>query len=105
MVAAYAKHFGGSRQRLGSYRHELLVAMRVVNSIEREVIKAEWERWLLSENGKCKQIGKLLDQRDGLLPHDGGGKQHDRKTVRVWHSIYCSSCSREQAQHWEKEEL
>ncbi|KAI4210401.1 MAG: hypothetical protein LQ351_006768 [Letrouitia transgressa] len=105
LVAAYAKHFGGSRQRLGSYRHELLVAMRVVNSIEREVIKAEWERWLLSENGKCKQIGKLLDQRDGLLPHDGGGKQHDRKTVRVWHSIYCSSCSREQAQHWEKEEL
>ncbi|KAL9611204.1 MAG: hypothetical protein Q9167_004152 [Letrouitia subvulpina] len=105
LITAYVNRFGGSRQRLGSYRHELLVAMRVVNSIEREVLKAEWEKWLLSENGKCKQIGKMLDERDSLLPHDSGGKKHDPKTLRIWHSNYCSSCSREQARHWDEEEL
>lgn len=68
-----------TRQRLGMHRHELLVALRVINSVERELIGAEWERWLRLENNKCRAIKRLLDEN---------GKQaaatpivaHDQKT-------------------------
>ena len=49
-----------TRHALGSQRHDLLVAMRVVNSIELEVLTAEWETWLMNENAKCEQIGAWL---------------------------------------------
>ena len=45
-----------TRQTLGIYRHDLLVAMRVVNSIEREVVQAEYEDWLMGENRRCGQL-------------------------------------------------
>ncbi|RAL59757.1 hypothetical protein DID88_000386 [Monilinia fructigena] len=37
-----AKRLRRTRQNLGSYRHDLMIAMRVVNNIERNVLKAEW---------------------------------------------------------------
>lgn len=37
-----ARRLRRTRQNLGSYRHELLVAMRVVNNVEREMIRAEY---------------------------------------------------------------
>lgn len=36
-----AKRLRRTRQHLGSYRHDLLVAMRVVNNVEREMMRAE----------------------------------------------------------------
>lgn len=53
-----------TRQRLGIYRHELLVALRVINSVEKELIGAEWERWLRLENNKCRAIKRLLDENE-----------------------------------------
>ncbi|EHK99257.1 putative protein SIP3 [Glarea lozoyensis 74030] len=37
-----ARRLHRTRQNLGSYRHDLIVAMRVVNSIEREMIQADF---------------------------------------------------------------
>ena len=91
-----------SRQRLGSYRHKLLVAVRVVNSIEREIIEAEWEQWLLSENAKCAQVGKVLRNNNTIMLHDGRPKQHNLTDIKAWHGIYCRSCSREQAGYSEE---
>lgn len=88
-----------SRQHLGTQRHDLLVAMRVVNSIERELIRAEWESWLLQENFKCKQIGTMIRQNNTEL---SGGKSVDNqhperlKQVNAWYQGYCKSCSKEQ---------
>ena len=54
-----------TRQQLGKYRHDLLVAMRVVNSVEKEVARSEWEDWLGEENRRCKRIGGLVDKSNG----------------------------------------
>ena len=81
------------RQHLGSRRHDLLVAIRVVNSIEREMMRAEWEGWLVHENARCQQLGKVirLNETDGK-----GNKLSDRKQdVEKWFDDYCGSCEME----------
>ncbi|KAI0480344.1 PH domain-containing protein [Xylariaceae sp. FL0804] len=67
---ATARRLRRTRQRLGSYRHDLLVAMRMVNSVEAEMLRAEWENWLLDEDHRCEQVGAALsldrpEQRNG----------------------------------------
>ncbi|KAM7209235.1 hypothetical protein V8F20_000573 [Naviculisporaceae sp. PSN 640] len=57
---ATARRLRRTRQRLGGYRHDLLVAMRVVNGIEREMMQSEWENWLLDENARCEQARSRL---------------------------------------------
>ncbi|KAF2280443.1 transcription factor SipA3, partial [Westerdykella ornata] len=48
------------RQSLSIRRHDVLVALRVVNRIEQEVLAAEFETWLAEEVGSCSRIGGLL---------------------------------------------
>ncbi|ROV98201.1 hypothetical protein VSDG_04437 [Cytospora chrysosperma] len=60
---ATARRVRRTRQRLGSYRHDLLVAMRVVNSIEKEMIQSEWENWLSDENLRCEQVKMMLSEK------------------------------------------
>ncbi|KAF2865629.1 hypothetical protein BDV95DRAFT_680383 [Massariosphaeria phaeospora] len=49
-----------TRQNLGAHRHDLLVALRVVNRIEQEVLAAEYESWLRAETLKCERVGAML---------------------------------------------
>jgi hypothetical protein len=87
------------------YRHNLLVALRVVNSIEKEVIQNEWERWLREELRRCRQVEILL----------GGGSDAEGDTaaqvaqaerifaentgnIKEWYERYCTSCRQEQEQ-------
>jgi hypothetical protein len=87
--------------------------MRVVNSIEREMMQAEWENWLLDENTRCKQVQAMLSEdREAVVPSfksksQGGSEQkilamdglERRKrlaNLRVWHEEYCGSCKLEQ---------
>lgn len=117
---AAARRLRRTRQRLGSYRHDLLVAMRVVNSIEKEMIQSEWENWLADENLRCEQVKMMLsDKSNG---GDSGSKSNattssssssnsatvadssqqqktmkplDEKRVdslKGWHAEYCGSC-------------
>lgn len=90
-----------ARQRLGTYRHDLLVAMRVVDSVERELVASEWERWVEDERRRCARIGDALKTGKGkdadlnaqqLL---GGGVKGKEVEVRKWYDDYCASCSRE----------
>jgi hypothetical protein len=94
---ASAHHLQRTRQRLGTYRHDLLVAMRVVNSIEKEVLQTEWERWLTTENRRCRQIEAALKESENIgtkvpmpdaLAARGNG-------VREWYDDYCVSCRHE----------
>lgn len=103
-----ARRLRRTRQHLGSYRHDLLVAMRVVNNVEREMMRAEWENWLLDENNRCKQVQMVL-QEDGTdipptkkikgvdpqLVLDAKDKER-RENLRQWQKEYCTSCQREQ---------
>ncbi|ROT35858.1 hypothetical protein SODALDRAFT_328244 [Sodiomyces alkalinus F11] len=72
---AAAQRIRQTRQRLGSYRHDLVVAMRVVNSIEREMIESEWEVWLTDETARCDQLKMVLDR-------DEGGKGGDQAKAK-----------------------
>jgi len=91
--------------------------MRVVNSVEREMLRAEWENWLLDENNRCKQVGRMLQVRDRdrdsnqTVDHSsssgtsqGAGKEQQvmdatyrtrLDDVREWYEEYCGSCQRE----------
>ena len=77
---AAARRMRRTRQRLGSYRHDLLVAMRVVNSIEREMVQSEWENWLTDETMRCDQLKMVLNgqapahHRSGYVSNVEGGR-------------------------------
>lgn len=87
-----------------------MIAMRVVNNVEKEMIRAEWENWLLDENTRCKQVEVLLRE-----PPNSTSKSKKSKTVssqqvletptnersrldglRQWQQEYCGSCKLEQ---------
>ncbi|KAH6642767.1 hypothetical protein C7974DRAFT_351668 [Boeremia exigua] len=70
-----------TRRNLGSQRHDLLVALRVVNRIEQEVVEAEYEHWLFDETQRCAKVGSILD----------GTKKKD-KNVQEWVKGYCGDC-------------
>lgn len=106
-----ARRLRRTRQHLGTYRHDLTVAMRVVNNIDRDVMRAEWENWLLDENSRCKQVQELL--RDGgtrpsskkkprephtqqVIQAKEKGSGHKFEDLRKWHEEYCGSCRLEQ---------
>ena len=92
---------GRSRRRLGSQRHDLLVALRVINSIEREMVDAEWEVWLEDENMKCKQVKTIMQQnRTKSLAETGSQRpseigSQERAHILSWHRDYCGSCAQE----------
>lgn len=95
-----------SRRRLGSQRHDLIIALRVVNSIEREMVEAEWEGWLHDESAKCRQMDMFIrekstqtfdsDHKSNASKQQWLGAEHlDWSKIRSWHEIYCGSCSKE----------
>lgn len=106
---ATARRLRKTRQRLGNYRHDLLVAMRVVNGIEREMLQSEWENWLADENGRCEQARLLVlegGSGSGNARVSGrgeaaqkvlGGDEKEKKALmkealRKWYEEYCGSC-------------
>ena len=103
-----ARRLRRTRQHLGSYRHDLLVAMRLVNNVEREMMRAEWENWLLDENTRCKQVQMILNEDrtdisptkkikgvDPQLVLDAKNNER-RERLKQWQKEYCGSCQREQ---------
>ncbi|PKS12925.1 hypothetical protein jhhlp_000266 [Lomentospora prolificans] len=86
---ATAQRLRRMRQRLGAYRHDLLVAMRIVNSVEREMLQSEWENWLVDENSRCDHLRSVLKAGS-----DAGGDvdSERRERARAWVEGYCGSC-------------
>jgi hypothetical protein len=87
--------------------------MRVVNNVEREMMRAEWENWLLDENMRCKQVQLMLrENRTSVLfgpnkkPKGADAQkimkanERERKDrlddLRRWQEKYCGSCKMEQ---------
>jgi hypothetical protein len=106
-----AKRLRRTRQHLGSYRHNLVVAMRMVNSVEKEMLQAEWENWLLDENSRCRQVEAMLRENRTSIAHGRAGKGSDSQKIltsphretngrldelREWQAEYCNSCKLEQ---------
>ncbi|KAL2871106.1 putative transcription factor SipA3 [Aspergillus lucknowensis] len=94
-----------TREKLGVYRYNLLVALRVVNSIEKEVLQSEWERWLQQELRRCRQVEDLFAAKEVGDENGTDGDQTGQSVltglnddVRQWYETYCSSCRREREQ-------
>lgn len=93
-----------SRHHLGTHRHDLIVALRVVNNIEKEMVEAEWESWLLEESANCRQVAAMITQNftklstmsSGEIPQSLAANPRRLEEVRTWHKGYCESCSKEQ---------
>ncbi|KAK4650361.1 SNF1-interacting protein [Podospora pseudocomata] len=99
---AAARRLRRTRQRLAGYRHDLLVAMRVVNGIELEMVQSEWENWLEDENQRCERVAKLLthnapkqlsqEEKEEAQKVLGGGDARRKEALAKWHAEYCGSC-------------
>ncbi|KAJ5106547.1 hypothetical protein N7456_003222 [Penicillium angulare] len=97
------KRFQQTRERLGSYRHNLLVSLRIVNNIEKEVIQTEWERWLGEEVRRCRQVEILLGggstgEQDEAEAQAQRIFAENTDNVQQWYDRYCSSCRQEHEQ-------
>ncbi|KAK4940031.1 SNF1-interacting protein [Elasticomyces elasticus] len=81
--------FQQTRQRLRVYRHDLLVAVRVVNGIEKELMQSAWEQWVVDENRRCNVV-------EGLVLNDVAHNATDvGEDVKSWYDEYCVSCREE----------
>ena len=106
-----SKRLQRTRRRMGMYRHDILVSLRLVNRIEEESVKAEYENWLIDENEKCASVGEILrkeggdagqrkSSKDGSPAGDASGMfqgldSKEKKQLARWHDEYCGSCRRE----------
>ncbi|KAF1827825.1 uncharacterized protein K489DRAFT_349523 [Dissoconium aciculare CBS 342.82] len=83
-----------TRNSLARYRHDLLVALRVVNRVERDVVLAEWEDWVRSEEDNCARIEGLLRQGEQGVGH-GNQDAHIVAELGEEFLEYCDSCRSE----------
>ncbi|KAF8541428.1 hypothetical protein BDD12DRAFT_829186 [Trichophaea hybrida] len=55
------------QEKLGIVRHNLVVALRFVNGMERDMVSAEWERWVVQEMRRCRMVSTALGGLEGGL--------------------------------------
>ena len=55
-----ASKLRSARQQLSVTRHELLVSLRTVNMVEKELVDGEWLTWLSDELYKCDAAAQHL---------------------------------------------
>jgi hypothetical protein len=82
-----AMELRSARQRLNVKRNDLLVSLHVVNSIETELIRAEWMNWLLEESFMCDEVGKALAEEPEEVVNE---RMHDLVVL----GEYCADCRR-----------
>ncbi|KAI6880098.1 hypothetical protein KC360_g7476 [Hortaea werneckii] len=91
-----AARLHNTRDAIARYRHDLLVALRVVNRVESDVLKAEWEDWVRSEERKCAKVEKMLQRGES-------GKKSSQSRLELDAQLgeefagYCRSCRAEVA--------
>ncbi|KAI7347652.1 hypothetical protein KC320_g7106 [Hortaea werneckii] len=91
-----AARLHNTRDAIARYRHDLLIALRVVNRVESDVLKAEWEDWVRSEERKCAKVERMLQRGES-------GKKSSQSKLEVDAQLgeefaeYCRSCRGEVA--------
>lgn len=86
-----------ARETMARRRHDLMVALRVVNRVERDVVIAEWEEWIKGEERKCRRIEGMLRSKN---QKGGPSKSEDELDAELGEGFrdYCSSCRTEMAE-------
>jgi hypothetical protein len=57
-----ASELRSRRQQINVVRHELLVSLRSVNIVEKELVEGEWMTWLWEELYRCHRAAQLLTE-------------------------------------------
>lgn len=62
----------------------------MVNSLEHNLLEAEWGNWLAAETGRCEAVVQVLMEEE----EEGD----EEEMVKVWNALkkYCGSCEKEQ---------
>ena len=82
-----------SRDAMAKYRHDLLVALRVVNKVERDLVVSEWEDWVRSEERKCARVEDMLLQRRWSERKTSPTSADEIDTeLGAGFGAYCASC-------------
>ena len=87
-----AVHLQARRYHLNRRRHDLMVALRIVNVIEQKILHAEWESWLVAEKARCHHFRTILEKNTTEL------KEERRNEVTGWYKSYCGSCEKDYRQ-------
>ena len=69
----------------------------MVNRIEREMMWAEWEKWITGETGRCRQMETLLaEHATGRSPSQHRQFVHGNESTSIQTRFenYCHSCRR-----------
>ena len=86
-----------SRDAMARYRHDLLVALRVVNRVERDIVLREWEDWVRAEAGKCARVENMLRQRQQISDKKAKTSKAEELDAELGTEFaeYCASCRTE----------
>ncbi|KAF3078757.1 SNF1-interacting protein [Orbilia oligospora] len=83
--AAFSSKLELARRKLGMYRHDILVTLSLINSLEKSVLMSEWELWVWRERSRCRQARTAL--RNSTI---FGDRTQNDKSVSI--EAYCRSC-------------
>lgn len=87
-----AQRLSSQYHNIGVRRHELMVQLKILNDMEFDIAKAEWENWLRSELNRCDFIKTNLIQQLEIGEVDG--KLQQGMTVLA---EYCKDCAEQLA--------
>lgn len=116
-----AQKLQNTLQEIGIRRNELLIDLKILERVEREIAIGEWKNWLLNENNRCQFVkeeilAKVLAQskkggKDGKSGNSdnasataaGGADDNARENIDVDKILpgasellsYCDSCAEE----------
>ncbi|QIW95513.1 hypothetical protein AMS68_001031 [Peltaster fructicola] len=88
------KRLQRSRDSLARYRHNLLVALRVVDNVERDVVEAEWHDWARSEDRRCRRVESMLGKQRSVIDNEStaGDRSQRLSSISEEFEAYCQSC-------------
>jgi hypothetical protein len=82
-----ASELRSRRQQLNVLRHELLVSLWSVNTVEKGLVEGEWMTWLGDELYRCDRAAQLLAQAS-----DEGLETRKEDVAKL--RDYCGDCNR-----------
>ena len=90
-----ARRLRQDRKSIAKYRHNLLVSMRLINSLDKEMLQAEWENWLFDENDTCEELMELKPGVNDDISARSHNITSSGKQLEDWSVAYCNSCAAE----------
>lgn len=73
----------------------MLVALRVVNRVEKDIVLSEWEEWVRGEERRCVQVEQMLRSTAGAKEDGDGGAGEEislERQLGAGFAEYCATC-------------